>query len=98
MRRFLMHSVACGRDLDHIARFGSARMRCPDFMLCAIAIPILARLGLWVIGIFQCMIAIRNAYVINIGSELLAFPEMQNTFMRPSPVITKIRFVFVMPD
>ena len=57
-----------------------------------------ARLGLWVAGIFQCVSTVWNANLINVKSEILALAEMNDTFVRPSPVATKVGLIFIVPN
>ncbi len=78
-----MHSVASGRNLDHISRFGSLRVRPPDLFF---TLAILAGFGLGVVRIFEGVVAVRNPDVVGIESKLLTLSEMQNTFMGSSPI------------
>ncbi len=98
MRGLLVHPITCRRDFQDISWLGSSRMWMPEPTFVPGTLPILTGLSLGVFWILQGVIPIGGPNIVNIERELPAFSQMQNAFMRPTPISTKIGFVLVVPN
>jgi hypothetical protein len=81
MRCLLVHPITGGRNFYDIPWFGSPGMWLPKTMAAIVTFPILTGLSLWMFGVFQGMIPIRNPHIVNIKRKLPAFPKMQDAFV-----------------
>ena len=83
MRSFFIHSIASCRNLNDIS--SASRVGGPHVF---ISVAVLASFRLWVTGIFLGMSTVRYSYIICVEDELFTFSEVQNTFVRSSPIIS----------
>src|SRR5579875_3772889 len=94
MRRFFVHTITGCGNLYDILWLGPFGMWLPYMF---VAVTVLTGFRLGVLRILECMVAIGNTHIIDIKGEGCAFPEVQDTFVRPTPIVTKICFIFVVP-
>jgi hypothetical protein len=99
MRGLLPHSVAGGRNVEHVLGLGSHRMGLPVLTLLPVSIsPVLTGLGLRVLRILQGVRPVGNPHRVHVECLAVALAQVDDALMGTSPVAPQVGFVLVVPD